>query len=113
MGTPNLEHLDLSDTYDDDLFASPSRADAKDTDPTADLKVKSPTDAADPGWSNSKAPARQQKESSYDSEEARVAMLQKELNGVREINEVIEGVVASLERAKGNMEVCIEYQPST
>ena len=40
------------------------------------------------------------------SEEAQEAALHNELNGIRGINQVIEGVIDSLERAKGNMEVC-------
>jgi hypothetical protein len=43
----------------------------------------------------------------YDAEHAREEALQKELEGVRSINEVIEGVISSLERAKGNMDVGI------
>ena len=42
-----------------------------------------------------------------DPEEAREAALRRELEGVRNINSVIEGVLASLERAKGNMGVSI------
>ncbi|KAI1411133.1 DASH complex subunit Duo1-domain-containing protein [Hypoxylon sp. FL1857] len=38
-----------------------------------------------------------------DSEEAREANLRRELEGVRNINELIEGVIGTLERAKGNM----------
>jgi hypothetical protein len=103
MATPDLERLDLSDTDTEDLFASPSR-DSKNPDPTHNLKPGQSREAG-PSRPNANAQARQQ-ESRYDSEEARVAMLRKELNGVREINDVIEGVQASLERAKGNMEVC-------
>ncbi|KAI9798450.1 MAG: hypothetical protein M1825_005357 [Sarcosagium campestre] len=40
----------------------------------------------------------------FDIDEAREASLQRELDGVRNINAVLEGVVSSLERAKGNME---------
>ncbi|KAI9771686.1 MAG: hypothetical protein M1840_001902 [Geoglossum simile] len=101
MATPNLEHLDLSDTDTDDLFASPSR-ESRNPDPTDNFRVYQPREA-ESSRPNVNTQARQQ-ESRYDSEEARVAMLQKELNSVREINEAIEGVQASLERAKGNME---------
>ncbi|KAI9884443.1 MAG: dolichol-P-mannose synthesis [Watsoniomyces obsoletus] len=44
-------------------------------------------------------------ETRYDAEEAREAALRAELEGVRNINRVVEGVVDSLERAKQNMEV--------
>ncbi|KAI0391938.1 hypothetical protein F5Y17DRAFT_383839 [Xylariaceae sp. FL0594] len=39
-----------------------------------------------------------------DSEDAREAALRRELEGVRTINELIEGVVGTLERAQGNMQ---------
>ncbi|KAI1310632.1 DASH complex subunit Duo1-domain-containing protein [Xylaria venustula] len=39
-----------------------------------------------------------------DPEDAREAALQRELEGVRNMNELIEGVVGTLERAKGNMQ---------
>lgn len=41
----------------------------------------------------------------FDAEEVREAQLRRELEGVRNINEVIEGVIGTLERAKGNMGV--------
>lgn len=43
----------------------------------------------------------------FDAEEVREAALQRELEGVRNINEVIEGVIGTLERAKGNMGVSL------
>jgi len=49
------------------------------------------------------------KESRYSTEEAREAReaaLKQELESIRKINQVVEGVVESLEKAKGNMEVC-------
>ncbi|PSR97406.1 DASH complex subunit Duo1-domain-containing protein [Coniella lustricola] len=39
----------------------------------------------------------------FDAEEVREAALQRELEGVRNINEVIESVIGTLEKAKGNM----------
>ncbi|KAI0187534.1 DASH complex subunit Duo1-domain-containing protein [Xylaria flabelliformis] len=39
-----------------------------------------------------------------DPEDAREAALHRELEGVRNINELIEGVIGTLERAKGNMQ---------
>ncbi|KAJ9165685.1 hypothetical protein NKR19_g219 [Coniochaeta hoffmannii] len=39
----------------------------------------------------------------FDAEEAREAALRRELEGVRNINTVIENVIATLDRAKGNM----------
>jgi hypothetical protein len=87
MSTPDIGKLDLSDSDTDDLFASPSKASKPATKP------------------NSKPEGQRNGESKYDAEEAREAALRKELEGVRSINEVIEGVVSSLECAKGNMEV--------
>jgi hypothetical protein len=40
-----------------------------------------------------------------DPQDEREAALRRELDGVRKINELIEGVVGTLERAKGNMHV--------
>ncbi|KAK3381551.1 DASH complex subunit Duo1-domain-containing protein [Podospora didyma] len=39
----------------------------------------------------------------FDAQEARETLLRRELEGVRNINEVIEGVIGTLERAKGSM----------
>ena len=79
MATPDIGKLDLSDDEDtDDLWASYSR-------PTANTKPDSRASAA---------------------EQAREEALKRELEGVRNINEVIEGVISSLERAKGSMDVC-------
>ncbi|KAH0559768.1 hypothetical protein GP486_003719 [Trichoglossum hirsutum] len=102
MATPNLERLDLSDTDTDELFASPPRDD-RTPGPAGSFRGKQPRETEEPSRPDDNAQARQQ-ESRYGSDEARVAMLQKELEGVREVNEVIEGVQASLERAKENME---------
>lgn len=88
MATPDIAHLDLSDSDNEDLFASPSRA-------------------SKPKNKNSKPPDQRNGESKYDTEQAREAALQKELESVRSINEVIEGVVSSLESAKGNMDVWV------
>lgn len=41
----------------------------------------------------------------FDADEVRETQLRRELEGVRNINEVIEGVIGTLERAKGNMGV--------
>ena len=41
-----------------------------------------------------------------ETSESREAALRKELESVRQINKVIEHVVMSLEKAKGNMDVC-------
>lgn len=86
MATSDIGKMNLSDSSDnEDLFASPSRA----------SKKPKQIDAA---------PQRKE-ESKYDAEQAREASLQRELKSVRSINDVIEGVVNSLECAKGNMDV--------
>jgi len=93
MATPDIGKLDLSDSDTEDLFASPSR--------TAKSKQK-PTPSE-----NTNVPPQRNAESKYDAEQSRDVALQKELEGVRSINEVIEGVVSSLEAAKGNMDVSV------
>lgn len=95
MATPKLDSLSLSDSEEDtsELFASPTRA------------ARNQQRAAQ---ASSKAQDGQQQrtgESKYDAEAAREAQLKRELEGVRNINEVIEGVLSSLEVAKGNMHV--------
>jgi hypothetical protein len=78
------DHFDSSD-HEEDSFAAPSTP---------------------PPHGRSKTPTQPQQQSSrFDTDEAREAALRKELDGVRKINEVIEGVLGTLERAKGNMGV--------
>ena len=82
MAVPNreLEALHLSE-------------DAKNEDAMASSRhMSSGKDASDP--------------SPEESEDDRDAALRAELQNVRDINHVISGVLDSLNRAKGNMEVC-------
>jgi hypothetical protein len=96
MATPDIAKLDLSDSSDaEDLFASPSRTSKPTKTPTANASE------------STNAPPQRNTESKYDTEQARTNALQKELESVRSINEVIEGVISSLECAKGNMDVRI------
>lgn len=95
MSTPDPRLSDSSDA--EDLFASPSRTSKQTKKPSS--KPSDTTDARPANRSNGP--------SKYDTEQTRNALLQKELEGVRGINEVIEGVISSLECAKGNMEVSI------
>lgn len=97
--TPDIKDLDLSDPNTDDIFASRSHKE------TTASKAKH-EDLRTPGTSGSNLRSATG-ESGYDNEVDREASLRRELAGVRSINEVIEGVVESLERAKGNMEVNI------
>lgn len=86
---PPLDHS-LSDSDPDEAFDSP---------------IKRSTSQRDPG--QPKTPTHQpSRYDDQDNEDAREAILRKELEGVRNINELIEGVVGTLERAKGNMSVC-------
>ncbi|KAF4637849.1 hypothetical protein G7Y89_g231 [Cudoniella acicularis] len=87
MATSDLENLHLSDSDDpENLFTSPTKS------------SKEPKKST-----STEIPARNG-ESKYDAEAARESSLKKELESVRSINEVIEGVVSSLECAKGNMD---------
>lgn len=94
---PDIGALELSDPDTNDPFASPSQPIKKaNVDRSGrDAEAPNPT-ALHKTWNG---------ESQYDNEEAREALLRKELESVRNINQVIEGVVESLERAKVNMEV--------
>jgi hypothetical protein len=91
MSTPDIGALDLSDSDTEDLFASPSKV---------SKQIQKPNSKSD-------APSNRNVESKYDAEQAREASLRKELESVRSINEVIEGVVSSLDVAKGNMDVSL------
>lgn len=97
MPLSDFENLDLSSGIDtEDLFASPSatpsksKANAKAAPKQQDEETVNPTTRPFP-------------ETRYDAEQAREESLRRELEGVRNINEVIEGVISSLETAKGNM----------
>lgn len=94
---PDIEKLDLSDSDPHYLFASPSQQDKKSALNRKDKETELSNDQSTHKARNG--------ESRYDSEEAREASLRNELESVRSINQVMEGVIESLERAKGNMEV--------
>lgn len=72
---------------------------------SSDLFTSSPAkaDPASDSEDGPKTPTNQNVR--FDAEEVREAALRRELEGVRNINEVIEGVLGTLERAKGNMNV--------
>ena len=95
-----MDQLDLSDTDTEDLFASPSRVEQKKANKSKDSISEPPKtpafstrSTANPG------------ESRYGTEEARETALRKELAGIRNINQVVEGVTESLDKAKDNMDV--------
>ncbi|KAF2644860.1 hypothetical protein P280DRAFT_487365 [Massarina eburnea CBS 473.64] len=80
MDNDNIDFSD-SDSNADALFDTP-----------AARKTKQKVEEARP------------KESHYTTEESREAALRRELESVRNVNKVIEGVVESLEKAKNNMD---------
>ncbi|KAL8769991.1 MAG: hypothetical protein Q9209_004238 [Squamulea sp. 1 TL-2023] len=92
--TPKVEHHDFSDDDTEALFASPSRP-----QPKASLKAIK----TDPKESTVQK-SHMSGNGESGSEEAREAALRRELAGIKSINQVIEGVVDSLERAQGNMD---------
>ncbi|ELR02642.1 hypothetical protein GMDG_05603 [Pseudogymnoascus destructans 20631-21] len=87
MAPAASEKLDISDT-EEDLFASPSR---------------SPRATSFPKPAVAAATAEAPRESRYDAEAARTATLQRELASLQDTNAAIEGVIASLESARGSM----------
>lgn len=94
-----MDKLQLSDEDTEDLWTSPSKR---------QKKPRSVNDDVDPGDMPESSHPRNG-ETLYDQEEAREVALRNELESVRNINQVIEGVVESLERAKGNMEVLMPF----
>ena len=92
-----MDPLSLSDSDSDALFDTPA--------PTKG-KSKGQNGEATVGATAGKARG---KESHYTTEEAREAALRRELQSVRNVNKVIEGVVESLEKARNNMDVRIQF----
>lgn len=91
---PNIAKLSLEDdTVDEDLFASPESG--------ATTQKQTPISTNNVSAANKQQTRTQSKQ---DVEEARNAQLRAELEKVREVNRVIEGVTASLTKAKENME---------
>jgi hypothetical protein len=93
-----------SDEETDDLWASPSRV-------TTKTAAKSESKTPDNDNTSANASGSIPGESRYDAEKAREEALKRELEGVRSINVVIEGVIFSLQRAKGNMDVSTGRHP--
>ncbi|CAN9083421.1 unnamed protein product [Alternaria alternata] len=93
MEPPNLGALDLSDSDEDALFDTPAARKTK-------QKTKDADNDAGEGAADGKT---RSKESHYTTEEAREAALRRELESIRNVNKVIEGVVESLQKAKDNM----------
>ena len=84
--------FDIDDTDPHNLFTSPDKKHAKANSapvvPLDDIRGRA-----------------KDRESRQTAEEEREAALRQELENIRKINEVLEGVHSSLEKAKNNMEV--------
>ena len=100
MGARNaaeeMENLRLSDSDVEDLRNSPSKQRAR---KPSNQRLPPEENGSTPG------PTGSHDETLFDREEAREAALRDELQSVRNINGVIEGLLDSLDRAKGNMQV--------
>jgi len=90
-----MDALNLSDSDSDALFDTPA---------ARVNKKKNQQAGADAGEGAAGGKARG-KESHYTTEETREATLRRELESIRNVNKVIEGVVESLQKAKDNMGV--------
>ena len=95
MDAPNMDDLNLSDSDSDAIFDTPA---------ARKNKKKAQDSGADAGEGAASGKTRA-KESHYTTEENREAALRRELESIRNVNKVIEGVVESLQKAKDNMEV--------
>lgn len=91
-----MERLQLSDDDTEDLWNSPSKRAAKKIF-SSEVPEEHPTEEPQQPHGGG--------DTLFDREEAREAALHNELHAVRNINEVIEGLLSSIDRAKGNMEV--------
>lgn len=91
-----IGRLELSDEETEELWDSPSKRGNK------PLKMKTPDESR---TTHEPKPSRDN-EPIYDNGEGREAALRNELHSVRKINEVVEGLLKSLDTAKGNMGVC-------
>lgn len=92
-GTPDVGRLDLEDDVED-LFASPESG--------ATTQKHTPSSQA--SSSAHKQSHHSRSASRQNEQEARDARLRAELEKVREVNKVIEGVTASLTKARENMD---------
>ena len=97
-----MDALDLSDSDSNALFDTPAARKNKKNAQDAGVN-------AEEGVAGAKTCA---KESHYTTEEAREAALRRELESIRNVNKVIEGVVESLQKAKDNMAVSANTQIS-
>ena len=91
-----LEKLQLSNEDTEDLWNPPSERETRNS-----FNGSSPEDASSP----KPRQIHDSRDTLFDRQDAREAALRNELQTVRNINEVIEGLLSSIECAKGNMEV--------
>ncbi|KAL3430737.1 DASH complex subunit Duo1-domain-containing protein [Aspergillus tetrazonus] len=89
-----MDRLQLSDSDSDVLWDSPSKRGKKKLNQAAIKQENSPPPAD----------TDRDEETLFDRQEAREAALHNELRVVRNVNQVIEGLLGSLDKAKGNME---------
>ncbi|RDW86400.1 DASH complex subunit DUO1 [Aspergillus mulundensis] len=89
-----MDRLQLSDSDSEDLWDSPSKRGKKKLNQVPIKQESSPPPAE----------ADRDDETLFDRQEAREAALHNELRIVRNVNQVIEGLLGSLDKAKGNME---------
>jgi len=91
----DLDDFDIDDSDPHNLFVSPD----------ARSKSKPTTEANGIPVEPFEVNRGRMQESRLSAEESREAALRQELDNVRKMNEVLEGVYSSLEKAKNNMEV--------
>ncbi|KAL4915309.1 DASH complex subunit Duo1-domain-containing protein [Aspergillus aurantiobrunneus] len=89
-----MDRLQLSDEETEDLWDSPSKRGKKKLNQPPVKHESSPPIA----------PSDRDEGTLFDRQEAREAALRNELQTVRNINQVVESLLGSLDRAKGNME---------
>ncbi|KAL4810430.1 DASH complex subunit Duo1-domain-containing protein [Aspergillus unguis] len=88
-----MDRLELSDEDTEDLWDSPSKRGKKKLNQPRIKQESSPPPAE----------SDRDEETLFDRDEIREAALQKELQTVRNVNHVIESLLESLDKAKGNM----------
>ncbi|OJJ51488.1 hypothetical protein ASPZODRAFT_156359 [Penicilliopsis zonata CBS 506.65] len=92
--TEEMDRLQLSDEDTEELWNSPSQRHKKQSHRAPrEERLASPARGRSPDG-----------ETLFDQQEAREVALRNELQSVRNINQVIEGLLDSLDRAKGNMD---------
>jgi hypothetical protein len=89
-----MERLQLSEEDTEELWNSPSQ---RRTKPVSQKPSTTPEQRSQ----------NRDSVSVYGRGEAREQALRNELQRVRGVNQAIEGVLESLQRARGNMEVCV------